>query len=102
MSKKRVTIYVEEDVWKDIKRNALEADIPASEYLAMLHLKSKAGSCVISDERVGVTPEKSVPSASRKQNSEAPQKSKYTQKYKEQNPQERCDQCGKSLRHCFC
>jgi len=40
MAKKRVTIYIEEGTWKDIKRTALELDKSASEYLIGLHLKT--------------------------------------------------------------
>ena len=35
--KKRVTIYVEEDVWKDIRKKAVDEGISAGDYLVGFH-----------------------------------------------------------------
>jgi len=52
MSKKRVTIYVEEGVWRDIRRGAIEVGLSASDYLVGFYLGKVSGEGVMTATEV--------------------------------------------------
>lgn len=107
----RKTIYVpSEEVWNEVKDGAKLAGLSVSQYLLggghadwgrLGRIEAKLDkllkpSCSEKPKKVIKTVE-DIPDIAK-----VSKKPKYSQKYKEKNPNERCSDCGQVLKYCFC
>ena len=107
--KKRCVILVEEDIWKDIKKRAIDSGQSAGDFLISLvaikssddklidNFRSKISVQDYEGNEIKTNPADTEVIKTKPANAGSIKIGKYSEEYRKKNPRERCSFCGKAL-----